>query len=384
VIPHDPLLDSAYGAQVWAPYVTATFTTPTGALVPALSIAAPAGDYSSDSSRWPRVECELRVPVALTPDRTASPVSPYGGGLVIEWGVSFLGQRRGFRLATLAVVETRIDRPSSEIIVSAASYEARVDEDRYTTPSDSPAGTATALITAIVRRTMGATHPVVNRVPPGSDTAFPVKEFTYVDGPWGVVEEIADAAGLQAWFDANGALVIAPAPVKGTPVLTYKTGPGGSITGYESVRGWAPNRVAVVYENEANARVVGLWEDTDPNSATRVTGPYGRHTDVTKVSVQAPANLPSQATANAAAATRAKRVAARYRSVELRTIPAPWIEPGDTVGANLLGGTSETLIVGRHAFPLDALDVATVTALDDTYTRDLGTDGRTKGKGHNA
>lgn len=376
MIPHDPALDGALGRQMWEPVLTATFLDPAGKPIPALSITAPAGSYSTDATRWPRAEVTMQLPTSLTPDRTASPVSPFGGKLLLDVGVRFLGVTRMFRLATLDVVETVIDRPAGTIEVRAASHEARIDEDRYDGTATSPGGLGTTLITNVIRRTLGASHPVRNLVPPGQDVTFPAKEFTFDGGVWAVVEAIADAIGAEVYFDSSGTAVIRPTPVKGAPVLTYSTGEGGSITGYRSARGWGPNRVSAIYENEQGQRVIGLWEDTSPTSATRVTGPYGRHTEVTRVAVVKPATLPSQATANAAAANRARRLAAKYRTVELRTIPAPWIEPGDTIGVNLLGGLSETLLVARHEFPLDGLDVATITGADDQYTQDLGASGR--------
>jgi hypothetical protein len=373
VIPHDPALDAALGRAVWEPTTVVTFLSPAGVPTGNVAVIMPAGTYVADSSAWPRVQATLNVPTALTPSTTASPVSPFGGQVLIDVGFRFPGgSARSFRLATLDVAETVIARPDGTISVRAVSHEARVDEDRFTVPIDSPGGKGTALITALVRRTLGANHPVVNRVPPAQDPTYPARSFTY-DGPvWAIVEEIADTAGIEAWFDPAGALVLAPTPVKGTPVLRYSTGNGGSIVGYSSARGWAANRVAVVYEDEQNARVTGLWEDTVATSATRVSGPYGRHTVVYRVPVTKPARLPTQADANANAANRAKREAAGYRSVTLSTIPAPWVECGDTVTVALLGGLVETLIVGRHEFPIDGLDLATVVALDDTYTRDLG------------
>lgn len=374
MIPHDPALDDAYGSVAWRPLLRATFLDPDGNAIPAIAPVSPAGQYVCDASRWPRTEVTLTLPTAITPDRTRSPVSPYGGGLLLDVGASFLGVERWFRLATLDVVETTIDRPAGTITVRAASHEARVDEDAVDTRTTSSAGTGTALVISLVRGTLGASHPVRNLVV--SDPTYAAGAFVITGNRWRTIETIADASGFEAWFDNTGALVLAPPAVKASsPAIRYRTGDGGGLTGYTSGRGWAYNRVAQVYETVAGgsgaSRIVGLWEDTAAGSATRVTGPYGRHTwmpDPIRVDT-----LPTAAVANRAAANIARRTAAQFRSVTLRTIPAPWIEPGDTVNAELLGGMIEPLLVGRHEFPLDGLAVAIVGCVDDQYTTDLGT-----------
>lgn len=374
MIPHDPALDDAYGRQAWRPLLRVTFVDPAGNPLLTPPPITPAGRYVADSSVWPRQTVELTLPTAITPDRTASPVSPYGGGVVLDVGAEFLGEQRWFRLATLDVTETAIDRPEGTITVKAASHEARVDEDRVTTRTSTSAGTGTALVTSLVRRTLGNGHPVVNLVPPASDPAYAAGAFRLDGGVWQTVEAIGDASGFESHFDNAGALVMRQVPVKAsTPSTRVVVGPGGQLTGYKSVRGWAYNSVAQPYEDDAGARVVGVWQDTNPASATRVGGPYGRHTRMLDAIRVDTGKLPTQAVADKAATTAARRMGAPFRSATLRTIPAPWIEPGDTVGVEFLGALEERLLVVRHEFPVDGLDVATIVAADDTYTSDLGT-----------
>lgn len=372
MIPHDPALDAAYGKLAWAPLCRVTFLDAAGTPLSSPSPIVPSGRYVADASQWPRQTLELTLPTAITPDRTASPVSPYGGSVLLDVGARVLGRESWFRVATLDVTETSIDRPEGTITVSAASHEARVDEDR-TDRAASSAGTGTALVVSLVRRTLGASHPVRNLVPPAQDPAYAAGEFRLEGGVWAVIEDIGDRSGFESWFDAQGALVMAPTPVKkATPDAVVSVGPGGQLTGYTSTRGWAYNRVAQVYEDDAGARRTGVWEDTNPLSATRVTGPYGRHTFMPATIRVDAGKLPTQAVADRAAASIARRTAAPFRSASLRTIPAPWVEPGDTVGVDFLGALTERLIVVRHEWPIDGLDVARMTAADDAYTSDLG------------
>jgi hypothetical protein len=186
---------------------------------------------------------------------------------------------------------------------------------------------------------------------------------------WPTVESLMDAAGGEAFFDATGALVLRDVPVKTAPVATLGVGSHGVVTGYESEKRWAYNKVAIVYD-DGTSRRVGAWEDTDPLSATRVTGPYGRHTRLDRISVDA-GKLPTLAAANAAAVAVGRRAAAPYRLVTFDAVPAPWLEPGDTVAVGFLDGTPEHHLGTSTSWPLSQLDAMTMRTTDDAYT--LGT-----------
>lgn len=127
--------------------------------------------------------------------------------------------------------------------------------------------------------------------------------------------------------------------------------------------------MAVVYVEEKYGtlplRVVGLWEDT--TSTSSVSSPYGRHTRYEVIRVD-DGKLPSTGFANAHAANLAKRAQGRYRSIEIRTVPAPWVEPGDTVRIVQLGAASEDLLVSRVTVPLLQLDAMTLEGRDPAYT----------------
>lgn len=362
MIGHPAELDAAYGLEAWAPFARATFLQPDGTVSRTLDVIE--GTFTSDDQVWPRTTCELQLPTALLPSGTAPPVSPYGGQVQLTVGATVRGVDYGFQLAYLDVTETRVERPEGLITVSAVSFEARVNEYRYTTRSSTSAGTASALITSLVRGVLGATWPVQNLLL--SDPTFPVGQFDLDGGRWETVEQIADAAGAEAFFDANGQLVIRPVPVKGTPVLELRTGEGGTLTAYSSTRGWGQNAVGVVYD-DGTSRIVGYAEDSDPSSATYAAGAYGRH--VRRVDVTVPAGkLPAAADANRAAASTLRRTMAAVRSVELRAVPAAWLTPGDTVTVNMLSELREQHLISRIAFPLSGLDVMTAQTRDDTYT----------------
>lgn len=365
MIPHPAALDAAYGRVLWAPVCRVTPIrngVAGGALVPV------EGRLRSDARSWPRTELTVTLPTDVTPSTTTTPLSPYGDRVRVDVEVIAGGESHEFTVGTFDVHTADINRPQGTIDVSAVSSEARVNEDRYTDKTATPAGTSSSVVVGIVSRTLGASLPVTIAVT--SDPVLAAGAFPLDGDVWPTVEAIADAAGWDVYFDADGALVLRDTPRKGTPTTTLTTGDGGTLTGYTSRRQWAYNRVGIVYEENAGAapaRRVGLWEDTDPNSATRVDGPYGRHTRRDVVPVD-PGKLPTQAAADAAALDVARRAAAPFRSLELRAIPAPWVEPGDTVRVAMLGGLVEDHVVESIEWPLSLLDVATLTTQDATYT----------------
>lgn len=165
--------------------------------------------------------------------------------------------------------EVETSRPEAQIVVKAVSHEARVNENRYTTRSSTSSGTASALITSLVRGVLGGSWPVLNLLT--TDPTFPAGQFDLDGGRWETVEQIADAAGAEAFFDAVGVLVIRPVPVKAAPVLTITGGEGGTLTGYKSTKGWGSNAVGVVYD-DGTSRIVGYAEDT----VTRLRDVRGR------------------------------------------------------------------------------------------------------------
>lgn len=359
-------LTQAYGQVISEPVCFATFLNPDGSEI--LTTSVTGGEYTNRSDRWPREEAIITIAPALTPSQTSSPVSPYGGTVRIAIGAVVAGVTRTFTLCTLDVTETIVRRPEGTVQVRAVSREARVNEDRYTTLSSTVAGKTSDVVAGLLRRTL-AGLPVANRLT--TDPTLPAGAFPLDGGVWPVIESIMDEAGGECLFDPLGSALLRDEPVRAaSPVLIFRTGETGpgTLTGYESTRGWAFNRVAVIYEElkgTAIVRVRGLWEDT--TSSSGVNSPYGRHTRIERIPVET-GELPTQARADAAARTLATRRQSGYRTAQLRAVPAPWIRPGDTVGVEFLGGLAERFLVVGVSFPLDQRDVMTLDTRDPNYT----------------
>lgn len=360
---HPAALDAAYGVIAAEPVARLRFTLAGADPVNVVPLAG--SRLSWDASRWPRADLTATLPTTITPSLLPAAISAYGGRLEVTLGARWRGQDYVFRAGTLAVTKVDVDRPDARVTVEAASLEAVVNEDRYDTRTPTPAGTVSAVVAGIVHRTLPGVV-VVNRLG-ALDVALAAGRYELDGDVWPVIEQVMDTAGGAAWFDAAGQLVLEPAPVVGVPVLTIATGEAGGLTGYSSSRAWAPNRVALVYEDQADppARRVGVWED-HRGGPTDVAGPYGRHTY--RQDYSSLLALPSQADANAGALAMARRVVGRFRTVTARAIPAPWLLPGDTVRVGMLGGLVEDHVVQSLELPLPGLDVMTLTTRSADYT----------------
>lgn len=357
---HAAALDTALGVEVWEPWVGVEVTEPG---MDPYWLTVVDGVYTETGDEWPRATLDLTCPTALVPAATRAP-DPWGSVIRLYSGARVRGTLHTFQVATLHVDEATITRPEDELVIHAVSREACVNEDRITTRAATAAGTVSALVSSLVHRTFpGLT--ITSTL--SSDPSLPAGAYPLDGDVWPTIVDLMLEADGEAVFAPSGALILRDLPVKGTPVASLRVGAGGTLTGYNSVKRWAYNRVAMVYD-DGTSRMVGLWEDTTSTSLTKVSGAYGRHTHVETVNVDA-GHLPTLSRANAAARALGRKAASPYRRVEVEGIPVPWLEPGDTIAVGYLGDLTESVLVAGTRWPLSQLDVGTITAADDAYTQ---------------
>ena len=366
MIPHNAALDAAYGLTTWRPFTRVTFRNPSGGGAYSEVVAdGVEGMLTSSSTAWPRTTLDLTVPGGITPALTSLPVTPYGGLVRVEAGAYIGSTLYSFQVCELDVDEVTIERPSGTIYVHAVSHEARVNDDVQPFLASSITSQASVWIVDRVSATLGiyGTGPVYpNTVSLTNDVSLNYGEVMTQGTVWDTVEQLMAMCGGEAYFRYDGRLILRDEPVKGTSVLTIKGDAGGTLLRYRSMRRWAASVAYVSFEKSDGSTQLGQWLQTTGPAAS--TGPYGRHAILQKRTVQ---TLPSAAKANAAAATAGKRAAAPMRRVELDAIPAPWLEPGDTISVQLQGETAETHLVTGVRWPLSQLGPMTIVTQDSTF-----------------
>lgn len=267
---HPATLDSEYGRVAAAPLARARFTL-SGA--EPVTVTPMDGTLTWDASEWPRTTLRLTLPTTITPTLLPAAVSAYGGRVTLTLGRTYRGRVETFTAATLAVAQVDISRPDGQVTVLATSLEAVVNEDRYDTPTDTPAGDLRDVVVGLVRRTLPGTI-LVDQLGTVATTYLPEGAYVLDGDVWPVIERIMDDHGAEAWFDAVGRLVLRTVPTPApTPTLTIAVGgDGGTLTGYDSARRWGPNRVVLVYTTpESDGRTRHLFS-TDTSGPTTMSG----------------------------------------------------------------------------------------------------------------
>ena len=169
-----------------------------------------------------------------------------------------------------------------------------------------------------------------------------------------IVQEVTNGPDKRLRYVATGRATI------GTNVITIPVG-------LVSAKGTEPADESDVEVSVTIAEHdrVGSWDDT--SAVSGVASDYGRHVFRETYQVDR-GTLPTQAQANAAAKAMGLRRLDGYRTVTMDVVPAPWVEPGDTIRVVMLGDTTETLLVTGVSVPLTQLDPMTVEARDPAYT----------------
>lgn len=365
MIPHDAALDAAYGSTAWEPFTRVTLISPTLAGGETQIVADTVeGTMTSSDTGWPRTTLEMTVPAGVIASETVRPVSPFGGRVVVEAGATIGGHRYTFQTHDLDVTESFVEQPSGVITIRAASQEARVNEARFDFPQDAINGLTSVAVRNIVSEALYLPggpefYPYTSTLT--TDDTIVAGEVVITDEVWPVLVDLLDATGGEAYFRYDRRLILRDDPVIGSPVMALKVGDDGTIEAYRDIERWAFNRVAVRFTSDAGNVAVGLWENTNPATLTEVGGRYGKHT---RLELRDVAGLPSQPRCDAFAASMAKRSAAPFRRIELDAVPAPWLEPGDTVAVTLLDGVTANRLVSGVRWPLSQLDPMTVTLHD--------------------
>lgn len=149
-------------------------------------------------------------------------------------------------------------------------------------------------------------------------------------GPWEECIKLAESFGHRLWVNRRGDPVLDEQPdVSGTPVRDVLL----MAPGTPSMTDEPPNVIVARFEPNDGTPRIGIAEDTDPSSPTRVTGPYERVTGY-----HGPVNLEVSRAAAQQAATKilAQR---KWQGVTWSwTIPwNPTVDPDDRLRARPRG-----------------------------------------------
>jgi hypothetical protein len=294
----------------------------------------------TDPNLWPVTSQDLLTPFGTTCTIYRGIVLP--GYAEPEWvpqGLYHLDKNSRTRRAdSISAATLKLVDPSQ-----------RVAEARLEAPEQTVEGaTYVAEITRYIRGALGLNYPVIDLT--GSTAVCPVMEIARERWADGVVK-LADAIAAEVLFDDIGQAVIRRVPTLADPPVWYaKTGPGGNVL--ETSEEW--NRDLVWNEwivsgarSDGTEPVTVTVADTDPLSATYISGPFGKKTRFYSSPVITTA--PQATAAGQAMLSRSQGLACK---VDFSLFPNPALRSGDVIDLEDAELGRAVHIIDKVAVPL--------------------------------
>lgn len=182
-------------------------------------------------------------------------------------------------------------------------------------------------------------------------------ESEYGADPWQQIDQWVDELGADLYDPGNGTLVLTPRPVvAGAAVHQLRSGPGGTVTDYDSTvsrESWF-NAVHLRYDNGEEP---GLWVYGNAD----LTGPLAPSQVGYVTFVETREGKPTQAAANAAAAAVLARMQSGGRAYSCSAIAAWFLRTGHPVSVETARDAQERHLVSsvRFAYPDDSMTLTT-------------------------
>lgn len=325
------------------------------------------GSVTVDRAQAIRRTCTVTCPdPSLIPRTPADELATYGAQLRITRGVTYGdGSQELVPLGVFRLDSVDGDVSMGPVTLAGKDRSVIVADDKFTAPYRAT-GTVVSAITALIQRSL-PTADVISTI---IDATIGSRVFDIEGDPWAAVQEIASAAGALCYANADGEFVIATLPdlATATPVWSVEAAEGGVYL--SGSRGMSSdgvhNGVLARGENTSDnvAPVSYLAVDTDPNSPTYWSGPYGR-----RPMFYTSATLITTAAAQNAARLKLAEAKAPNASGDFSSLPNPALEPGDVLRVVHEDGSRELHQIASFTVPLDlggGFPIATISAKEDS------------------
>ena len=276
---------------------------------------------------------------------------PFGGYVELRRGILYAdGTTELLLVGTMRVDNVSWSRSEGVATLELADRFAQVQDEPFVTPWAPSGLLPAAAAEQAVRDVFGST--IDYHITAGGGSAL--VDTVYDQDRAQAVGDLASSIGAVAYFDAAGGFVLAPAPPDPAtvdPVWEFEVGDGGTLLDVNENldRSAVRNGVAVRgIADPALPPVFALAVDSDPASPTRWGGPFGK---VALISTSS--SVQSQAQADSTAASLLNLRLGLARTITLRGVPNPALEPDDVVLACFPDGREERLRINATSLPLD-------------------------------
>lgn len=234
------------------------------------------------------------------------------------------------------------------VAISGQDRAVRIIDDKFLAPRAAVAGTRiTAQITTLIQETL----PNAAVWDDSGSTASVPAGIVWEQERWDAIRSLGDSIACTVYADARGDFHIAPIPTFDTAAAwTIDAGLAGVlVTGQRSRSREGVYNVVVVTSSPTDGAVPvsGIAQDTDPLSATRVSGPFGR-----VPRFYSSALVSTQAQAQAAAKALLDQSLGRTTTISLTSMVNPALEVGDRINVVLPDGITVYHIADGFDVPL--------------------------------
>lgn len=339
------------------------------------------GSVTIDATRAVRRNLSLTVADTdgtLTPTSRDSLLAPFNGNEIKVWrGVTYLdGTYDEAPLGVFRITDVQVSRNENGISLSISGEDRAWWMSRllYTTATVIEPTNVATVITNVINDRMGSTVPVSAA---STDWVSPRMQ-PGVDGwtdPWGFCRDLANTAGMEAYFDANGIATVAGIPnIDGPAIATFSedanTGVMLDLSRSMSID-TTPNGYRVVAESsiiKTPWRSIA-WDDDalsptyrDPNVPEQPSLP----TDVVveqSTPLIAPLSDGSPNTEQTQTMAQAMLQTVIGQPITLTAVPNPALDVRDRISVvSTRLGVSTTAMIDSITIPLSADGSMTITA----------------------
>jgi Domain of unknown function (DUF5047) len=299
---------------------------------------------------------------------------PFGGYATLERGIRYAdGTIERVQLGRFRVENITWAELQGQASLVLSDRMAQIADETFTTPFVPSGLKPSDAIVDLVEQVFETTIAYHVSTTPASEPAL--VDVVYDEDRAAAISDLAAGIDAEAFFDNLGDFVLRPRPTTlDEPVWSFDSGElGVMISANESLdRSNVRNGVAVRATPEPTLPpIYALATDNDPASPTRWAGPFG------KVPLIVNSNsIQTQAQADATAARLLNLRLGLSRTLELRGVPNPALEPGDLIEIVYPDGRSELQYVNAMQISLDPAGELALTTKANWRPQPLATPAR--------
>lgn len=294
----------------------------------AIEVPIVAGNVTIDRTSQNRRAGHVEIPWALQEGADLGVdlrTLPLGGYATLYAGVRYGdGSVERVKVGHLRVESVTWKTPQGVASLELADRMAQVRDEPFTVPFSASGMRAADAAIAVATQVFGAT---ISYSKP-QDPASVMGDTVFTGSRSEALTTLEQAGNAESYFDADGDFVYGPRAGDGDPVWTVDAGEDGVMVDAEESldRTGVYNGVLVTGQDTATQTpVYGLATDTDPASATRYGGPFGKVVMLASSQV----GTAGEALANAESLLGLRLKLTRV--LALHAAPNPALEAGDVI-----------------------------------------------------